>query len=233
MPGTCQGSATTPRSAHASWRPYRAAARSRRASCWALSLSQGTSQGTRLSQGTSQGTRLSRGMSPGSPGSWTTERSSPPSNERKRKRMPPTDRPSPPTPTPAASPPSPPEEAPINADEDPSAGSSTASGRVSPAASHFISDAGPVFDPEAAPPGPEPEPQAELHALPTVEPGWEEEVVQQLLDAQGQLLHGAIGVAEQDWLHTSADLKAIGGPRTRSLNPGPAAAAAAAGGGPR
>lgn len=120
----------------------------------------------------------------------------------------------------------------INAGEEPATASSTASGRPSQGGSPFIVEPGPAFDPAQAPPGPELEPQAGLHALPPVEPGWEEETVQQLLGVQGQLLHSAIGVAHQDWLHTEADLKAIGGPLTRILNRYPATAAAAAMGDP-
>lgn len=126
---------------------------------------------------------------------------------------------------------SPSPEAAINAEEE-AAASGTASARVSPAASPFITEPGPIFDPEAAAPGPEPQPEAELHALPGVEPGWEEETVQQLLGVQGELMHSAIGVAEADWLHTQADLKSIGGPLTRILNRYPATAAAAAMGDP-
>lgn len=92
---------------------------------------------------------------------------------------------------------------------------STESSRAS-AGSPFVADAGPGFDPEHAAPGPEAPPAAEPDVL--LELGWEEETVATLLDTQGQLLHGAIGVAEQDWLHTQADLKAIGGPLTRILN---------------
>ena len=109
-----------------------------------------------------------------------------------------------------------PSEEPINAGVE--VDSSTASEKASSADSPFISDAGPGFNPEHAEPGPEAPPSAELHSLPELEPGWEEEVVQTLLTTQGQLMHGAIGVAEYDWLHTQADLVAIAGPLTRILN---------------
>ncbi|HET7120297.1 MAG TPA: hypothetical protein VFI17_03475 [Solirubrobacterales bacterium] len=135
-------------------------------------------------------------------------------------------------PTTEAGTPSPREAAAINAGEEPVAASGTASATPSPLGSPFIAEPGPAFDAEQAPPGPEPQPQADIHALPTPEIAWEEGTVQDLLDVQGQLLHGAIGVADQDWLHTQADLKAIGGPLTRILNRYPATAAAAAMGDP-
>jgi hypothetical protein len=47
---------------------------------------------------------------------------------------------------------------------------------------------------------------------------WEEEVIKSLLGVQGRVLHAAIGVSEQDWVHTDVDLAAIAPPLTRICN---------------
>lgn len=94
------------------------------------------------------------------------------------------------------------------------AASSRASGRASRSESSFIGDAGPEFDPEAAPPPPPPVREAE--PPPLIE--WEPETIEALLRLQGRGLHAAVGVAEQDWLHTELDLAAIAPPLTRICN---------------
>lgn len=96
----------------------------------------------------------------------------------------------------------------------PGAASSAASARGS--RSEFVEDAGPEFDPEAAaaeaPPPPDPE------APPALEPEWEEQTIRDVLGIQGRLLHAAIGVAEEDWIHTDVDLQAIAPPLARIFN---------------
>ena len=112
------------------------------------------------------------------------------------------------------------EEAPINGEvpaEGAEEASSTASAKGSSGGSPFVAEPGPGFDPAAAPPGPEPGAGdgASLHALPNLDLEWDEDVVRTLLTAQGELTHGAIGLAEQDWCHTKADLAAIAARITR------------------
>ena len=96
----------------------------------------------------------------------------------------------------------------------PEAASSAASARGS--RSEFVEDAGPEFDPELAgaeaPPPPDPE------APPALEPEWEEQTIRDVLGVQGRLLHAAIGVAEEDWIHTDVDLQAIAPPLARIFN---------------
>lgn len=99
------------------------------------------------------------------------------------------------------------------------AASSPASERASRSdtAAGFVADAGPEFDPEAA--------GAETPPLPPT-PGqiaedlveWEEDAIDGLLGLQGRLLHAAVGVAQEDWLHTELDLAAITPPLTRICN---------------
>lgn len=99
--------------------------------------------------------------------------------------------------------------------EDDSPTSPRASGAASVA--DFLSDSGPEFTPgEEAPPQPEPEAPAEPEFEPVIE--WNPEVIEHLLKMKGQALHGAFGVAEADWLYTSADLEAIAPPLTRIAN---------------
>lgn len=57
---------------------------------------------------------------------------------------------------------------------------------------------------------------------------WTQRQVRSLLEVQGRATHAVVGVGEQDWLHTEADLAAIAPPLTRILNRYPATAAAAA-----
>lgn len=140
--------------------------------------------------------------------------------------------PSPPPQEPTPSPNPSPESPSPSAEE----GSSTASAKPSSPGSPFIEHPGPDFDPEHAEPGPEApaaEPEAgALYALPEVAPEWEEKAVQELLTLQGRGVHALIGVGQSDWIHTEADLVAIGGPLTRILNRYPATRAAAAFGDP-
>lgn len=105
----------------------------------------------------------------------------------------------------------------------PPAASSAASSTASRTASPLVGDAGPAFDPSSAQ---APEPQAELHALPELE-GWEQDVVEGLLTAQGSAAHALAGIGEQDWVYTEHDLAAIAPPLTRILNRYPATRAAA------
>jgi hypothetical protein len=63
------------------------------------------------------------------------------------------------------------------------------------------------------PPVAEPEPGAAEQLI-----EWEEDQVKSLLGLQGRALHGAVGIADQDWVHTEADLASIAGPLTRICN---------------
>lgn len=95
--------------------------------------------------------------------------------------------------------------------------SSTASEPESGSSDELVADPGPRFDPEAEPewgqlpPAPEPEAQAEVEE-------WDPEVIKSILATQGRLLHFALGVTEQDWIYTEADLAAIAPPMRRILN---------------
>lgn len=118
-------------------------------------------------------------------------------------------------------------------DGDHSANSSTGSGKASQAdaAAAFVSNPGPEFQP-----GDEPPPVAgagdvepPLQLLPSLEPEWEDEAVARLLVAKGELLHTFVGVADDDWRYTEADLRAIAPPLSRILNRYPATKAAAVG----
>ena len=117
---------------------------------------------------------------------------------------------------PSPAPPSP-------SDHPPSAeGSSPASARASASESPgFIADPGPAFDAEAAaaeplPPSPPPFAGGPEQLLELEQ--WEEDAIKSLLGIQGRVLHAAVGVAEQDWVHTDADLAAIAPPLTRICN---------------
>lgn len=98
-------------------------------------------------------------------------------------------------------------------------GSSTASS----AASDFIADPGPEFDPDqAAEDAGERDADRAFTAHPGGETGlvieWAEDTVRSLLEAQGVLLHGAIGKAEDEWIYTKQELSTIAKPLTRILN---------------
>lgn len=121
--------------------------------------------------------------------------------------------------------PGPKAEAEASAEAERSADSETGSEKGSSGAEPFVGEPGPVHDPEAK--GPTPEAEAELHALPGPEPEWDERALRDLLRTQGEVMHYAIGVAEQDWKHTEADLASISGPLSRILNRYPATRAAA------
>lgn len=116
-----------------------------------------------------------------------------------------------------------------------SAPSSTASGTGSPTTNGggFVTEPGPTFEP-----GPEDDAPpaagnvAELRPVPDEIPEWGEDTIGQLLNAKGELLHGAIGVADDDWRYTQADLAAIAPPLARILNRYPATRAAAGMGDP-
>lgn len=112
------------------------------------------------------------------------------------------------------------------------AADSPPSPRASSAASAFVGDPGPDFEPGNAREGFEaPEPGgADLHAPPPAELGWEEDSVRSILTAKGAAIHALAGVAEEDWLYTEADLAAIAPPLTRILNRYPVTQAAAGAG---
>lgn len=115
---------------------------------------------------------------------------------------------------PSPAPPSRSESAPPPSAEDSSPASARASESEGPG---FIADPGPAFDAAAAEPElPPPPPTAEapLEALEQ----WEEDAIKSLLGIQGRVLHAAVGIAEQDWVHTDADLAAIAPPLTRICN---------------
>lgn len=122
---------------------------------------------------------------------------------------------SPPTNPPSPQPPSPSDPPPIAAAA--SGGSSTGSAKASQPTEGFISDPGPGFVP-GADDTPPLEAPPELHAVPALIPEWDEDTVGTLLTAKGELLHGAIGVNDNDWRYTQADLGAIAPPLTRILN---------------
>jgi hypothetical protein len=113
---------------------------------------------------------------------------------------------------------------------------STESAKASPsngaAAGGFVENPGPGFQPSPEDAAPTPAEPTELHPVPDLIPEWEEATLGQLLSAKGELLHGAIGVAEEDWRYTQADLAAIAPPLARILNRYPATRAAAAMGDP-
>jgi hypothetical protein len=118
-----------------------------------------------------------------------------------------------------------PSPSPSPSHDDAAAGSSTASSPADGAG--LIGDAGPVFDPGAAPP-----PAPELPAALAGGELWTVPRVKALMTAQGSLLHGAIAVDKQssEWAYTEADLGAIAPALTRILNRyEPTRAAAAAG----
>lgn len=101
---------------------------------------------------------------------------------------------------------------PESAEPDPSAASSTASRAASP----FVEDPGQSFDPEGAPPIGAPEDAGELALEPA--PEWEQSTVRTILTSQGMVLHDAIGVGDEDWAYTAAELGAIAPPLTNILN---------------
>lgn len=136
---------------------------------------------------------------------------------------------SPPTNPPSPQPPSPSDPPPIAAAA--SGGSSTGSAKASQPTEGFISDPGPGFVP-GADDTPPLEAPPELHAVPALIPEWDEDTVGTLLTAKGELLHGAIGVNDNDWRYTQADLGAIAPPLTRILNRYPATQAVAGMGDP-
>jgi hypothetical protein len=101
-----------------------------------------------------------------------------------------------------------------------SGGEAADSSKGSAASSPFVADAG-AFDPDA--PAAEPSPAAggaELHALPTLLPEWEEQSVRSVLTAKGAALHTLIAVDKEsdEWRYTETDLNAIAPPLTRILN---------------
>lgn len=94
------------------------------------------------------------------------------------------------------------------------------------AASPFIGDPGPQFDAGQADElgGGPPPARPRLEALPGGAGVVEEDTVRGMLTAQGELVHLAAGVGEEDWRYTAADLAAIAPPLTRICNRYPAAA---------
>lgn len=124
-------------------------------------------------------------------------------------------------PSPSPSPQDPPSSRP--AEEE--AASSTASSAASNGAGAFFADAGPAFDADSA--ADQAPPVAD--EVPS-ELAWGPETVEGLLVAQGQVMHTAIGKAEQDWVYTRDELRAIAPPLTRILNRYDATRAAAASG---
>jgi hypothetical protein len=97
-------------------------------------------------------------------------------------------------------------------------------------ADDFLSDAGPAFDPKAAPPAPEPELEDEL--LQELEQ-WDEKQIRELLTLQGEITHAVFAAGPDDdetWYQTERDLNAIAPPLTRIANRYDAIRAAAAAG---
>jgi hypothetical protein len=115
---------------------------------------------------------------------------------------------------------------PPEASSQPVEGSDAASSTGSSAATSpfgLIADAGPAFDPQTAAEGAsERQGDRKIGIEPGGETGlqieWHEETVKAVLEAKGSALHSLIGKAEQDWIYTKEELRAIGGPLTRILN---------------
>jgi hypothetical protein len=141
--------------------------------------------------------------------------------------MPQVPRPSPPpaadpaTPIPGPTRPSPPTPGPTPIRPQQEAGHSQPSPTGSSAGFDFVTDPGPAFDPEAGPAEPELETIDRLEDL-----GWEEATIREALSTQGELLHELARwrlaldeeEAEDVWMHTDRDLRAIAPPLTRILN---------------
>jgi hypothetical protein len=105
---------------------------------------------------------------------------------------------------------------------------SGASSKASPSDVGLLGDAGPDFDPGAAPP-PAATPPDEPHPSARVDL-WSEDRVRTVLETQGAVVHGLVAVEPEstEWLYTRADLQAIAPPLTRILNRYDATRAAAA-----
>jgi hypothetical protein len=104
----------------------------------------------------------------------------------------------------------------------------SSSAPTSRAAGLFIGDPGPAFDADQAAREPAPELAAgEPPLVADALPAWEEDAVRSILTAQGNLVHGVAGVAEDDWIYLQHELDAIAPPLTRILNRVPALRAAA------
>jgi hypothetical protein len=102
-------------------------------------------------------------------------------------------------------------------------GASADSSTGSSAATDFIADPGPEFEPsQADQDASERDGDRALSIGPGGETGiqveWDPSVVKGLLEAQGSALHSVAGKADQDWLYTKDELAAISGPLTRILN---------------
>lgn len=115
--------------------------------------------------------------------------------------------------------------------EEPDSASSTAS---SAASDPFISDPGPVFDPEHLPTVDELYDDEPPGLIEQAVEGWHEHTVRELLTTQGHLTHMLLRVDaagdEDTWKHTEDDLSRIAPPLTRMLNRYDATRAAAAAG---
>lgn len=123
-----------------------------------------------------------------------------------------------------------PSPTPSRGDDAPAAGSSKGSGSAPTsraAAGVFIADPGPAFDAAQAARDPEPELAPGGPLVADLLPAWEEDAVRSILTAQGQLVHGVAGVADDDWIYLQHELDAIAPPLTRILNRVPALRAAA------
>lgn len=105
---------------------------------------------------------------------------------------------------------------PSPSDESEAASSAASSAASETSSGGFIDDSGPAFDAEAAAAAAQLPHQAEEVLPPEVR--WETDAIEPLLMMQGRVLHAAIGVAEQDWIHTELDLAAIAPPLARILN---------------
>ena len=84
----------------------------------------------------------------------------------------------------------------------------------------LIDDPGPRFDPEASPAGPV-DPQPSAPAGPDVLEKaieWEKDVVADILEGKGELLHAWRGIAEADWAYTQDEIRKITPPLVRLLN---------------
>jgi len=114
-------------------------------------------------------------------------------------------------------------------DEAGSASSSTAFSAAD--FSDFLEDAGPAFDPEAAPAAPEIEAEDAPRSI--VPDYWERDRIEQLLKIEGNALHYLLRVGPEDtetWKYTEEDLENIAPPLTNILNRYDVTRAAAAAG---
>jgi hypothetical protein len=96
-----------------------------------------------------------------------------------------------------------------------SAPASSTSRRPRALAGGLVGDPGPAFDGKAAGDAP---PLAAAPAEPLIALEWDEGTVRSILTAQGAVVHGLVGVADDDWIYLQHELEAIAPPLTRVLN---------------